>query len=140
MKINSIKILSLLYLLLFLPSCSHNDCKKNAVFNKFSPETKEYKAELVKQLKLTDKKKITYRFLALFERDSLQFILVSIEGGGLCAIAPLKIEKWDSVIEGIQKSKGKGYLNAEFKNLEFKISEDSLENEFIYQSVGAIID
>jgi len=58
---NLIKALTVFYLLTFIVSCDRPACNNtNSIFDKYSPETKIYKDELVKQLSNIDKSRLSY--------------------------------------------------------------------------------
>ena len=141
MKYKLIKNLLLFCLFAFITSCEKPKClNTNPVFDKYSPEEKQYKDELIKQLKLVDKSKLIYTFNRFQEDDSLQYFHISIRGEGLCAKGIITIKKWDDKLESIMKSKGMGYSGAIFKNLRFDFYQDSLKTELIYKSLDGISD
>ncbi|WP_293894389.1 hypothetical protein, partial [Flavobacterium sp.] len=70
---------------LTLVSCDRPVCKnKNLIFDKYSPETKEYKIELIKQFAKVDKSKLTYWMDTYQEENNTKYINVHIQGDGLC--------------------------------------------------------
>ena len=141
MEKNLIKIITAFSVLIFIVSCDRPVCKNtNVIFDKFTPETKEYKDELIKQIAKVDKTKLTYWMKSYQENDNLQSINVNIQGENLCAVIVLKISSSENGIEGILKNKGKGYIGAELKNLKFEIEKDSATTEFVFEEIGGIID
>ena len=55
--------LPLFCLAILLSACDRPVCKNtNPVFDKYSPDSDEYKSELIKQLEVVDKTKLTYWF------------------------------------------------------------------------------
>ena len=136
-----IKTITALSLLIFIVSCDRPEYKNtNVIFNKFTPETKEYKDELIKQIEKVDKTKVTYWMKSYHENDNSQSINVNIQSDSLCAEIVLKIASSKNGIEGILKNKGKGYIGAELKNLKFEIEKDSASTEFIFEEISGIID
>ena len=136
-----IKTLTAFCVLTFIASCDRPECKNtNSVFDKYSPETKEYKEELVKQLKRIDNSKLSYWLDKYQEDDSVQYLHVFIQGEALCAKGIVTIKKWDDKLDGIRTSNGMGYSGAELSNLKIDIYQDSTKTEFIYNSVDAIVD
>jgi hypothetical protein len=126
---------------ILIASCDKPECKNsNPVFDKYSAETKEYKDELVRQLKLVDSSKLSYWLEKYQETDNLQYLHVNIQGDDLCAMGMVRVEKWDDKLEAIRKTKGIGYRGAELVNLKTDVLEDSAKTELIYRSVDAIID
>jgi hypothetical protein len=125
----------------FILSCGRPECKNiNPLFDKYSPETREYKNELVKQLKLANPSKLSYVLDKYQEDDSLQYLHVFIQGDGVCAKGIVIVKNWDDQIEGIRKTKGEGYSGVELINLKVDIYQDSARTELTYQSVDAIVD
>lgn len=136
-----IKTITVFSLLIFIVSCDRPVCKNtNIIFDKFTPETKEYKDELIKQIEKVDKTKLTYWMKSYHENDNSQSINVNIQGDSLCAVIVLKIASSKNGIEGILKNKGKSYIGAELKNLKFEIEKDSGSTEFIFEEISGIID
>jgi len=128
-------------LLFLVASCDRRECKNtNLIFDKFSPDTKEYKEELVKQLAKVDKSKLTYWMDTYQEGDSSQYIYAHIQGDGLCAKVVLIINDSEKGIEGLLKNKGMGYSGAELKDLKFNIKQDSTSTELIFQEISGIVD
>lgn len=136
-----IKTITAFSLLVFIVSCDKPVCKNtNIIFDKFTPETKAYKDELIKQIEKVDKTKLTYWMKSYHENDNSQSINVNIQGDSLCAVIVLKIASSKNGIEGILKNKGKSYIGAELKNLKFEIEKDSASTEFIFEEISGIID
>ena len=136
-----IKIITAFSILIFIVSCDRTECTNtNVIFDKFTPETKEYKDELIKQIAKVDKTKLTYWMKSYQENDNSQSINVNIQGVSLCAVIALKISSSKKWIEGILKNKGKGYIGAELKNLKFEIVKDSKSTEFIFEEISGIND
>ena len=137
----SIFILTIFGLLLFVSSCDRTVCKNtNPIFDKYSPDTKEYKDELVKQLSIVDNSKLTYWIDTYQDSNNLQYIHARIQGDGLCAKIILTLRDSDKGIEGILKNKGESYSGAELKDLKFNIKQDSISTEFIFKEISGIAD
>ena len=134
-------ILAIFGLLIFVTGCDRPVCKNtNPVFDKHSPEAKEYKDELVKQLATVDKSKLTYWIDKYQEDNNSEHILAHIQGDGLCAQIFLTINDSQKGIEGVIKNKGMGYRGAGLDDLKFDIIQDSAKTEFVFQEVSDIID
>jgi hypothetical protein len=133
--------LALFSLLCSIVSCDKPVCKNtNTVFDKYSPVSKEYKDELVRQMARVDKSKLTYWIDNYQEDNHLQYILAQIQGDGLCAKIVLVVNDSEKGIEGIIKSKGIGYRGAELEDLKFSIKQDSTSTEFVFQEISGIVD
>ncbi len=77
-------ILPLFCLALLLSACDRPVCKNtNPVFDKYSPDSDEYKSELIKQLGVVDKTKLTYWFSQYVESDGKELLFFHIQGDGV---------------------------------------------------------
>jgi len=137
-KVNVLFILFCLFM--FFSACERTNCTNtNPVFDKFRPDDKEYKAELIKQLETTDKSKLRYWFKEYVVSNDRELLFFYIQGDGLCAQLVLYVEKWNKLGE-LRKKKGVSFRNAEFKALKYDIQRDSLNIRFIYRDHDKIID
>ena len=128
-------------LIIFLVSCNRPDCKNdNPIFDKFSPSSKEYKDELVNQLKAIDNKELNYWLKEYEEVNGQEYLKFHIQSDNLCAIIVLTMQHWDDKLKYVKEAKGKSYQGAEFTNLKFDILQDSLTTEFIFKNFERIID
>ena len=128
-------------LLLFIVSCDRPECTNtNKVFDNFTPEAREYKDELIKQLEKTNKSELRFWLKNCKEMNGSQFINVNIQSEKICAEMELIIASSEKGIDEILKTKGEGYLGAELKNLKFEIKKDSSSTEFIFEEISEIID
>ena len=134
-------ILTIFGFLILTVSCEQPKCKNtNLIFDKYSPYTKQYKDELVKQLINIDKSKLTYWMDEYQEIDNSQNICANIQGDGLCAKIVLVVRGSDKGIQGILNAKGKGYRGAELKDLKVDIKQDNLSTEFVFKEISRVID
>lgn len=138
---NLIKTFTAYFLLIFAVSCDKPKCENtNTIFQRYSPDAKEYQDELVKQLSKIDKSKITYWIDTYKEDYNSKYLFVHIQGEGLCAKIVLTINDSSKGIEGILKNKGKGYIGAELENLKFDIQQDNTSTKFVFQEISGIAD
>jgi len=135
------KVQFVLILLAFLfVNCDRPECTNtNPIFNKYTPESEEYKTELVKQLDRIDPSKLTYWFQKYSTNSGNEQLYFNIQGNGLCAIIVLDVEDWSKLKE-LKEKKGVSFQGAEFKNLTFDIIQDSSQTKFIYRNFDRIID
>jgi len=132
--------LPLFCLAILLFSCDRPVCKNtNPVFDKYSPDSEEYKSELVKQLGIVDKTKLSYWFSEYVESAGKELLYFRIQGDGLCAKIVLNVDQWNKLDE-LRQKKGETFRGAEFVNLKFEIVQDSLKTEFKYKDFDRIID
>ena len=121
-------------------ACKRPICNNtNPIFDKYKPNTEEYKAELAKQLELVDKSKLNYWFWGYVDSSGQELLYFKITGDELCAIIVLNVDKWNG-LEELRQKKGVTFRGAEFRNLKFDIEQDSLQTEFIYRNYLTIID
>ena len=129
--------LSAFFLSFTLTSCGDSNCTNtNPVFDKFLPETSEYKDELAKELKGADRSELDYFVEKYVEKDASQQLYITIKGENLCATGILHVGNAGSEMDGIREAKGGGYRFTELRNLTFEIDQ----NELIYTDLGYIID
>jgi hypothetical protein len=138
---NIIRTMTVFFLFSLVLSCDRPDCKNtNSIFDKYSPDKKEYKDELVNQLVKVDKSKLTYWMDSYQETENSKSIHAHIQGNGLCAKIVLEIKDSENGIKGIIKNEGKGYRGAELENLKFDVRQDSNSTKFIFQEISGIKD
>ena len=124
-------------------SCGSAVCENtNPVFDNYEPVSKEYKLELVKQLSIVDKSKLSYWFLGFTEVENEKQLHCLIKSKDLCAVMILEVsdellnKHWP--LYGIRK-----YSNNEknrFLSFQYEIKEDTLNPKFIYQKHSIIVD
>ena len=140
MTIKTTRSLAAFCFSLILISCDRPECiNTNPVFDKYTPETKEYKDELVKQLNNVDQSDVRYWFEKYVKDGEREMIYVFIQGKGLCAKGVITVKQWGR-ISGIRRSKGMGYRGAELQGLKLDIVQDSVTTELFYRSAMDIID
>lgn len=68
------------------------------------------------------------------------FMTTHIQGDGLCANMVLLLKDSKNGIEDIVERKGMGYQGAELKDLKYDIIQSSIDTEFVFQEVSAVVD
>lgn len=135
------KALTVFSFITLVVSCDRPVCKNtNQIFDKYSPASKEYKDELVKQLAKVDKSKLTYWMDSYQENNNAQYLYALIQGDGICAKFVLTVSGAVKGIEEILKAKGMGYNGADLKDLKFEIKQESAAAEFVFQEISGIVD
>lgn len=128
------------FFIMFFISCDRYDCKNtNPIFDEYRPDSKEYKLELMKQLSIVDKSKLRYWLKNYTENENEVQLHFYIQSKELCAVLVLDVEQWGK-LKQLKTKKGKGRFNAEFKNLQFEIEQDSLDPKFVYKDFSRIVD
>lgn len=121
-------------------SCNRPNCKnENPIFANYTPDSKEYKSELIKQIKSADLTKCTFWFKEYVKTGHEELLYFDILGENLCAVLVLKVDDW-SKLEELRAKQGVTFRGAEFKNLTFEIQEDSSNVKFVYRNFDEIID
>ena len=124
-------------LLCFVASCGRPQCKNtDPVFAGSAPDTKEYKQELVKQLKASDAAGLHYWIDNYLEKDGKMYMGIYIQGNGLCAKGILDITN-KSRLDNFTQAKGKSYSGAELRGLTYSI--DANDN-LVFENVAEIKD
>lgn len=131
-------LLSLLFV--FAISCDRPTCTNtNPVFDQNEPDSKVYKEELISQIKVVDKQKLTY-WLKEYKKEGVkELCYFYIQGDGLCAVMPLVVTSAEQ-LEDVRMKKGVTYRGAEFLGLKYDIIQDSTNTEFVFKSYSKIID
>jgi hypothetical protein len=139
MRIKLLNMFPFLALVVFTSSCDRPECKNtNTTFNKFSPDTKEYKIELARQMQSKETKNLSYWFERYLIKGDKEFIIIRIKGDELCAIGEIQVNDWGK-ISGM-RSQVSGYRGAELKGLKLETKEDSTGTTFIYRDIDRVID
>lgn len=137
MSISKSFIISSITILLI--SCDRPQCKNtNPIFDKFTPDTKEYKDELVKQLNLIGAKNLTY-WVADYDFDK-NYLLVNIQGNGLCAKGSVLVKDWTKISRIQKKGFGPNRIGAELTGFEMDIIQDSTSTTFVFKNYDSLID
>jgi hypothetical protein len=127
----------LLFLLLF--SCDRPECTNtNPVFDKYAAETNEYKAELIRQLNARTGK-ADFWIDKYSKQDSTEYMSIFVQANGLCAKGILDITN-TLQLKQYKKVKGMSYSGAGLSGLKFRIDSLHGDYNFIFESVGSIID
>ncbi len=136
MKKTAILIISLIFL--FFSSCDRPECENsNQIFDKYSFDSEEYKAELISQISKYDN--IEYWFNKYIEEEGKEYLIVNAQNNSICAKAIIQVNDWNK-IEDIKRTKGLGYRGAKLKGLKFDIEKDSIKTYFIYKDIESILD
>lgn len=121
-------------------ACNTSTCTNtNPVFEKFSPESVEYKTELAKVLRAADAKALTFWFSGYKEAKGRDYLYFKVKGDGICAVIQMVNRDWRRLAD-LRIHRGEGYRGAEFVNVKYDIVEDSGRIEFVFRSFSEIID
>ena len=121
-------------------ACDRPNCEnKNPIFDKYAINSEEYKAELLSQIEKYGQKNLTYWFDSYLVENGKEYITVKIQNDSLCAKGMIQVNDWNK-IEGIKRTKGKGYVGAKLKGLTFNVENDSNRIELVYKDITRIVD
>lgn len=134
-----IERITVLTLLIIFISCDRPNCKNtNPVFDKFVPESNEYKQELSKQIGVIGFENLDYWFDRYLKINSKEYIEVYVQNDSICAKAIVEVRDW-SKIEGLRKENN-GYSGVKLKGLRMRIEHVGNEVDFIYEGIDKIED
>lgn len=122
-----------------MPHCKNT----NPVFDKYPIASKEYKAELVRQLNRQAPGKTRFWIDNYIEENGRKYMGMFVQGEGLCAKGILDIT--DSTAGGFRIKhykdiKGGGFSGAELDGLNYRIDSSTGNYNFVLTDVAHIID
>lgn len=134
------RLISVLVVTTLLFSCNKPNCANtNPVFDKYPPQANEYKAELIKQLNSTDRKKISYWIDGDTVINGAAYMRMFLQGGGLCARGVFDITNAKG-LNNFKKVKGVGYSGGELKGFKYTIDSAGGNYRFVFEEVAWIAD
>lgn len=131
-----IKLIALVFCFTLL-SCHNIVGNQEPLFDKFKPESKEYKDKLAEKIKTNDD--VSFYFNHLFKRDNKDYMQISVEGNYFKAVGFVLVNNWKK-IEGIKDANGGGYNGAELMGLQLDIIPNPEGAILVYKDLDWIID
>ena len=130
----------LFFLTFFLiAACNRPECKNtNPIFENYKPTDQEYKAELVKQIHLSDPAKVHYWIDRYKEINKKPFMSVNVQGDGLCATMMIDLKN-PNKLKHFKNVRGLSYSGAEIKGLQYYTDSSTGVYNFIFEE-GKISD
>jgi hypothetical protein len=129
-----------LSILLYIYACKTIRCNNsNPIFDHFTYETEAYKRELAKQLQQAGPQTLGYTFDEYVERNGNEFIIVNIQGDGICARGEILVKDWGKM-QAIRDASGGGYRGAALEGLKIEAIQDSAHTQFVYKGIERIVD
>jgi len=125
---------------IFFCSCDRPECHNtNPIFDKYQPDEKEYKAELVKYLK-KENTDYSYWIHSYVNKDGRDYLRVYIQNKNLCAQGLIHFTDSAKILAHFKAVKGVSYRGAELSGLKYHIAEDSGKIEIEFIGLKDIID
>lgn len=135
----TIQNLFVLIVLILSISCDRPNCKNsNPIFEKFPPESDEYKSELADKIGLIGIENLDYWFDKYHMTNNKEFIEVFVQNDSLCAKAILEVNDW-SKIKGLRQVNN-GYSGAKLNGLTMRIEKVGIQTRFILENLKSIDD
>ena len=135
MQTKTLNFFLLLLIIILTDSCDRPQCKNaNPIFDEFTPDAREYKNELAKQMKAVGLENLKYWFDKSQEENDKETCELYIQGDGICA----KI-----IVENKSNRKklgNGGYRGVELKGVIIKSEQDSIGTNFVLENIDKIID
>lgn len=136
------KIIPRIFIAIFLTlviSCNKPNCKNtNPIFEKFLPESDEYKHELANQIKVIGFENLNYWFDKYSKKNNQESIEIYVQGDSLCAKAILEVKDW-SKLKNLRKEVN-GYNGAKLIGLRMRIESVGIKTNFIFEDIDNIED
>ena len=119
-------------------SCGRPECRNNnTILDQFNYDSKEYKTELANQMQNIGKENLRYWYEKAYDKDGKYFVLIYIQGNGLCAAGEIQITDKSKFKAFRPKS---GYSGSELKGVVLNTVQDSSGINFVLVSIDRIID
>ena len=135
-KLSLMKLAIIFICLAFLlASCHHKHracANTNPVFTQYSPDDREYKAELIRQLSKRDPSRIHYFIEKYLVRARKPFMMVEVEGDSLCAKMMLDIKN-ENKMQDFKTVAGLSYTGAELIGLQYAIDSSYGSYNFLFE-------
>jgi hypothetical protein len=127
--------------IVILYSCNRPSCEsQNTIYQNHSFYSQTYKTELAREITELGDSNLRYWLYEYKIHEDIEYMIVSVQGGELCAKMPVKVLLWDKKIKSIQERKGASYRGARFADFEFDIHQEGDVTDFIYKGMDRIVD
>ena len=120
-----------------LVSCHNIVGNKNPIFDKFKPESKEYKDKLAEKIK-ENPNDIDYYLNNYHIINNNEYLEFNVEGNDFKAIGFVLVKDWKKM-QLIKKNKAAGYCGAEF-GLQLDVISNPDGAILVYKDLDWIID
>lgn len=123
--------------------CNRPDCiSANPVFDKFDPESIEYRNELKNQIEQIGQDKLNFWIFSLKRIDGADYLKLYVQSDQLCAILFAKNLSFKAISKFPDKNleSSLGYHEARLVNVELKIDTTRNQTNFVIEKIGRILD
>lgn len=123
--------------------CNRPDCiNNNPVFDKFDPETIEYRNELKNQIEKIGKDKLNFWIFNLKRIDGVDYLKLYVQSDQLCAILFAKNLSGKAISKFPDRNleSSLGYHGARLVNVELNIDTTLKQTNFVIEKIGSILD
>lgn len=128
------------FLFSFLLSCDRPECRNtNPVFDRHPFHSLEYKAELARVITNKGERNLTYWLAYYYHQDNKDYATIYVQGVNVCAIMLMDIthgEGW----KNFKEAQGAGYNGAQLINLHYRIEQNGLQTDFVFEKMRMILD
>ncbi len=116
-----------------LTSCGRHTCKNtDPIFDNYRPTDQEYKAELVRQIRLEDPAKLHYWIDRYTEINKKPFMSVNVQGEGLCATMMIDLKN-PNKLKHFKNVRGLSYSGTEIRGLQYYTDSTTGVCNFIFE-------
>lgn len=120
--------------------CSPADCvNTNPIFDKYSPEDKEYREELANVVNRCHKDSIAAWIHSYDVVHGREYMYVNMIGRSVCAIAMMDITG-NEELKQYRKVKGHSFNGAFLPHLKYHVEQTEHGVDFVLDKVGEMID
>ncbi|WP_276134441.1 hypothetical protein [Polluticoccus soli] len=130
----------ILFLVIFISSCDRPECKNtNPIIAQQPFHTTEYKTELASLIKEKGAENLDYWLAYYYRQDGKDYATVYVQGDGVCAIMLMDIthgQGW----QNFKKAQGVSYNGARLIDLHYRIEQNGLQTNFVFEKMRMILD
>lgn len=129
-----------LFLLLACFSCDRPECKNtNPIFDKYPPESVEYKRELVHELLKTEPQNVGFWADSYKKIGDREYMYIYVQSDAICAKGILDITEGLN-LDNYKRVKGKSYSGAKIQGLQFRFDTAVDRYDLVYVDMTMLVD
>lgn len=123
--------------------CNRPDCiNSNPIFDRYEPESNEYRNELKNVIEQIGQDKLKFWIFSLKNIEGVHYLKLYIQSDDLCAIMFAKNISGMATIIKTKKNfeHGLGYRGARLVDVKLNIDTTGNETNFVIEKIGRILD